>query len=659
MTKAFNTGDATRSFRFRRHKTYLKNVAKTELRFGLIPAFEIEQRKQAGKAFNVKTRIYTIDISRNCFLFAPMRKTLFPLIFSSMTLNTFALSVDYKISIQNPATHYAHVTMDIKDVKEKTIYVKMPVWTPGSYMVREFERNVEQVLANSDDASLTVQKTDKSTWKIENPKGLKHVRVSYRLYCFENTVRTSYIDSDHAFLLLTSALMYADRQGPGTLEIEYPETWTAISTTLPQVKPNHFTFENYDELVDSPIEIGNHRELRFEVAGVVHRVAMVGSNNCPTDKFTKDLEKICRTMYEIVGAHPCKSYLFIVHHVEEGGGGLEHANSNVVQMRRFAYSNKEQYLAFLSLCAHEYFHLWNVKRIRPAALGPFDYSRENHSKLLWVAEGITSYYDELAMYRAGFRTETEYLRILSGTFSATLNRKGAEVQSMHDASFDAWIKEYRPNENSINSQISYYMKGAAMAALLDIELLSATQGKQGLDHLMRYLYNEFYIQKQRGFSDDEFYAAIDHIAGKPIGFKTWAEETNNSETNARIAAILKKAACSIGNKAQENPYYTGISIESKGEKVLVRSVEGQSPAYGADIQAGDEIIAINGIRVRTQIDELIKSIGSGVKLSFLIARAGLIRTVEIAAVLSPKLELQITVDNGDDNILKAWLKKND
>jgi predicted metalloprotease with PDZ domain len=593
----------------------------------------------------------------NCYLFAAMRKVNLVLLLLILSIQTKAMKINYTIDIQNPNTHYALVKLEISEIKESRIVLKMPVWTPGSYMVREFERNIEQVSANSNKKNNTISKVDKSTWAIENKSTDKTIEVTYKVYCFENTVRTSYIDNDHAFLLLSSCLMYADKQGSGTLDINYPEAWTKISTTLIQSKPNLFLFNSYDELIDSPIEIGTHQVLKFEVEGVPHTVALVGKNNCPTDKFKTDLQKICSTMYQIVGKHPCKEYLFIIHHVEEGGGGLEHANSNVVQMQRFAYTNKDRYLNFLSLCAHEYFHLWNVKRIRPEALGPFDYSKENYTNLLWVAEGITSYYDELAMYRAGFRTESEYLRILSNTFSATINRKGAEIQSMHEASFDAWIKEYRPNENSINTNISYYMKGAAIAALLDIELLDATKGSKGLDHLLQYLYSEYYEKKQRGFTDNEFYDAVDYIAGKPLNFKSWAEETNTSETNQQIKNILKKVACSIENKVQNNLLYTGINTEQKGEKIAVKSIDAMSAAFGLDIQAGDEIIAINKIRIKTSLDEAIRLIGEGVKLDFIISRNGLIRDLTIVPVQNPKLDLSISIDKGDDPILLVWLKR--
>lgn len=572
----------------------------------------------------------------------------------------------YKIRIDNPNSHYAQVDITITGIKTKTLELKMPVWTPGSYMVREFEKNIDRVVAKAGQVKIndrviafsdkaSISKKDKNTWVVD-PKGETAVCISYPVYCFEPSVRTSYIDNDHAFLLLTSCLMYPEGfKGAGELQLEFPTSWTKVSTTLERIDQNHYRFNNYDELVDSPIEIGNHSELSFEVAGVPHKVAMVGRNNSQAETFKKDITKVCETMYNIIGAHPCKSYLFIVHHVEEGGGGLEHANSCVVQMPRFNYSNPDRYKAFLGLLAHEYFHLWNVKRIRPAALGPFDYSKENYTNLLWVAEGITSYYDELAMYRAGFISESDYLKALASTFSATLNRKGGEVQSMHEASFDAWIKEYRNTENSINNNISYYLKGSALAALLDIELLSATNGEKGLDKLMQYLYSEYYIGKQRGFSDDEFYAAIDKIAGKALNFRAWATGLNDASTMEKLAEVMKKAACTLKNRDNNNQYFTGITTEQKGDKLMVRWVEANSPAWKSGIQAGDEIIAVNDIRAKTSLDEVLKNSNS--PYQFLISRAGLIRTIALNTEKSQKYDLQLSIDKGDDVILKAWLKK--
>lgn len=570
--------------------------------------------------------------------------------------STYGITVNYTIDIKNPNSHYAKVSLEIKDHGGKITSVKMPVWAPGSYMIREFERNIDQVKATSDGKPLVITKTDKSTWAFKPGSKTAVIQIEYDIYCFENSVRTSLISNDHAFLIFSSVLMYADPQNQkGNVSFVFPEAWKKISCTLPKISNHTFSYSNLDELIDSPVEIGNHDIIEFEVAGVKHSVAMVGKNNCDYNTFKSDLSKVCSTMYNIIGAHPCKSYLFIVHHVEEGGGGLEHANSCVVQIPRFNYSSSDKYKSFLGLCAHEYFHLWNVKRIRPAALGPFDYSKENHTNLLWVAEGITSYYDELAMYRAGYMTQEEYLKTLTGSLNMTLNRKGAYVQSMHDASFDAWIKEYRPNENSSNNSISYYLKGSVLAALLDIEIVTATDGKKSLDDLMKHLYNEFYIKQNRGFTDDEFYNAIDVVAGKPIGFRTWAETPNNAETLQKITSIFKKINCQVTDVAKPNPLHTGITTEMKGDRMFVKSVEANSPAWLSDVQVGDELIAVNDIRIKGALEDIIKL--AGTEFNLLISRAGLIRTVTFKTAMSQRVDLNIKIENKDNPLFMKWLAK--
>jgi predicted metalloprotease with PDZ domain len=573
------------------------------------------------------------------------------------TTSMMAQTINYNIQIKDPNSHYATVKMEISGIKAKQINVKLPVWTPGSYMVREFSRNVGKSKAYSGNETLTVQKSDKNTWTIQNPKNLKSLTFEYEIYAFEAGVRTTYIDNDHAFILPTSCLMFVDGSigNKGQLKLEFPIAWHRVSTTLKRVSPYTYEFDNYDDLADSPIEIGNHDELTFNVAGVPHKVALVGENNCPKEKFTKDLKTICEGMLEIVGTHPSKEYLFIIHHVEEGGGGLEHSNSNVVQFRRYDYTNEQRYKSFLSLCGHEYFHLWNVKRIRPAALGPFNYNQENYTNLLWVAEGITSYYDELIMYRTGFWTQAEYLKSLSSSITATMNRQGAYHQSLHEASFDAWIKEYRPNENSINSQISYYLKGAVVAAILDIEIIKATNGQKNLDDLMKYLYNNFYLKQNKGFTDAEFYAAINTVAGKNIDMKYWVEQANSAEMLEKMQSVFSSIALQLDNTPNKNQNYTGIIIEIKGEKTLIKSVELNSPAMASGLQAGDELIAINNIRIKNNFEDLIKLNTSNSQENILISRAGLIKTISVTKIQDPKFNLTLKIKESTQ-LNAFWLK---
>lgn len=567
------------------------------------------------------------------------------------------MQVNYQIDISNPNSHYANVTIQIASNSEKSIAVKMPVWTPGSYMVREFERNIDKVNASNGAEVLEIVKSDKSTWLIKDTKGAKNITINYPVYCFESGVRTSYIDSDRAFFILTSCLMYVNNfeKNKGELTLKYPAIWQKVSTTLTVLGENHYSYNNYDELVDSPIEIGNHEEIKFVVKGVPHRAALIGLNNCPKEKFTVDIQKICETMTSIVGEHPCKEYLFFIQHVEEGGGGLEHANSCVVQMPRFNYAKPDRYTAFLGLLAHEYFHLWNVKRIRPEALGPFDYSKENYTNLLWVAEGITSYYDELALYRAGFHTKEQYFEALAGEFSATQNRQGAKTQCLHEASFDAWIKEYRPNENSINSNISYYTKGAITAALLDMEIIKATNGAKHLDDLMKYLYKEFYLKQGKGFTDIEFYAAINTVAGQPIDMKEWVLHVNDEKTVEKWNGVLANLECVLESKPSEVLNYTGINTESKGEKLIVKSTDAASPAVIAGLQAGDELIAINNLRVKGSLEEIVKNIGNS-SFSITVSRAGIVKTLQIQCVKNPKVAYKLIEKNSNNLFLSKWLE---
>ncbi len=303
----------------------------------------------------------------------------------------------------------------------------------------------------------------------------------------------------------------------GDLSIDYPVRWFSKATALDQASDDFiaereyteaelrnamgradFTYPNFDDLVDAPVQLGNFPVFKFDVNGVPHEVAMVGRNNADVEKLRDDMQLMCRTMAKVVNDHPCKRYTFIVQNVENGGGGLEHKNSTVLMMSRWAYTDAARYKGFLGLVAHEYFHLWNVKRIRPAELGPFNYRQENYTDLLWLAEGITSYYDEIALMRAGIVTSKEFLGTMAGYVNAHENRMGARVATISEMSHDAWIKEYRPNENSKNSTYSYYSKGVVVGFLFDAWIAASTKGSKHLDDVMQYLWRTHYKNKALG-----------------------------------------------------------------------------------------------------------------------------------------------------------------
>src|SRR5690606_38951696 len=339
-----------------------------------------------------------------------------------------------ELSFKEPQAHYVEVRMELSGFKEKYLDLKMPVWAPGSYLVREFPKNVESFSAESESKKeLASHKIDKNTWRVETESENKII-VNYRVYAFEISVRTSFIDASHAFLSPTGIFMYVDDliKQPVEVKVKPYEGWTKISTGLEAVggKANTFHASDFDILFDSPIEVGNQNIFEFEAAGVKHEVAMVGEGNYDEEQLKRDMTRIIEDETKVFGVNPNKRYVFIVHNYASGGGGLEHLNSTVLGASRFNYQNPNGYLNFLGLVAHEYFHVWNIKRLRPEALGPFNYNKENYTTNLWVSEGFTAYYDNLMLRRGGFYNEADYLKVLAADIEAVENRGGNLVQSL-------------------------------------------------------------------------------------------------------------------------------------------------------------------------------------------------------------------------------------
>lgn len=564
----------------------------------------------------------------------------------------------YHVSIPLPQTHYAEVSISISDVTTADLHFKMPVWTPGSYFIREFEKSVEGASATVDGHSVKIERPDKNTWKISGTKN-KNVQFSYRVYAFEASVRTSFIDADGAFLHNTSLLMYPEEllRTAGTLNLKLPESWKNVSTTLESDNAGNYIFSDYDELADSPIEAGNHEILEFTVMDVPHRVAMVGLNNCDSKKFTEDLKKMCETMAGIIGEHPCKQYLFIVKNVETGGGGLEHANSCTVMMGRWNWTDEKKYKGFLGLCAHEYFHLWNVKRLRPVELGPFNYSAENYTDLLWVAEGITSYYDELAMLRAGLTDREGFTEVLEGYINRLENRPGSKVLSLAQSSRDAWVKEYRPNENTANTAISYYSKGLVVAALLDAHICRLSKGEKNLDDLLRLLYKRYYKELNRGFTPEEFTKAASEIAGADLS--SFFEKHVYTTETPDYGKILSSAGLNVDAEISD-AYKLGITTAIDNGKTIIKEVTAQSTAWFGGLNVGDELISLNGTRVNNDADKILDIIGQPGIITAVISRSGIVREITMNAIPLKTVNYILSVNDSPGQYtpaLEKWLGK--
>src|SRR6202000_335192 len=370
--------------------------------------------------------------------------TLFSLILLVMNNNTGKAAentqISHTVTFPEAQAHYADIEMNISGLNQNTLDLKMPVWTPGSYLVREFSKNVESFSAEANGKALDAKKIRKNIWQITTT-GVSAIKVKYRVYAFELSVRTSLVDASHAFLSSSGVFMYPDGMlhHPSTVHIVPYKSWTKVSTSLEPVNGDPFILHSpdYDILFDSPIEVGNQDVFGFDAAGVKYEVAMCGGGNYDKERLKKDIAKIVEQETAIYGENPNKHYVFIIHNYAKGGGGLEHLSSTVLGASRDNYASDAGYHGFLSLVAHEHFHLWNVKRLRPFVLGPFDYDNENYTTDLWIAEGFTAYYQDIIVRRTNLYPVDNYLNVLANDINYVANQPGNKIQSLTDASYDA------------------------------------------------------------------------------------------------------------------------------------------------------------------------------------------------------------------------------
>lgn len=558
-------------------------------------------------------------------------------------------AITYVLSMPEPQTHYFEVEMQLKNVAAATnarkngyIDIKMPVWTPGSYLIREYAKNVEAFTALAGGKTVPSTKVSKNTWRVQT--GEDNLTIRYRVYANELTVRTSFVDIEHGYVTPAGMFMYHDalKNIPLRVVVQPYKTWKNVATGLEPVPGETFTYEapNLDILIDSPLEIGNHKTFTFTAAGVPHTVAMFGDVEYEEERLKADYKRICETTASVVGEHPCQHYTFIVQHIPPGGGGLEHLNSTTLETNRNAYSTEANYKRFFGLVAHEYFHLWNVKRIRPVALGPFDYENENYTHMLWLSEGCTSFYSEYIQMRAGFYTPTEYVGLVAGGITGVENQPGTRVQSVAESSWDAWIKGYRPNENSANSTISYYSKGSVLGHLMNLSILAGSNGQRNMDDLMRYLYNEYYKKLKRGFTDEEFRQAAEQIAGRKLD--AFFNVAVNSAEPINYNAYFEPVGMQLVNAAaQTQDGFLGTATVFSNGKTTITGVRRGSAAYTDGLNVGDEIISVDRVRVGDNLLGLIGNRRVGETLKVLVNRGGFLREIPVKLTQNPLVSYRL------------------
>lgn len=514
--------------------------------------------------------------------------------------------IHYLVAMPQPETHLFEVTLKLINHSSTILDLKMPVWTPGSYLVREYAKNLQYFAAFAEDKPLPWRKISKNHWQV-NTTGVSNLTVRYRMFANELSVRTNHLDTSHAYF--NGAALFFRLPGWENLPIQItvvpPRADWRVTTPLPSVGEQEYTFSaaDFDTLVDSPFEIGSHKSYYFEVLGKTHELAIWGEGNLQLQRVIADIQKIIAVEAEMFGGLPYERYLFLLHLFAQAYGGLEHKNCCSLIYQRFGFRSQEKYERFLQLVAHEFFHLWNVKRIRPQGLEVFDYEQENYTPSLWFCEGTTSYYDLLIPLRAGIYDARSYLNHLGKEITRFLTTPGRKVQSLAESSFDAWIKLYRPDANSNNSQMSYYLKGEMVSLLLDL-LIRARHGNQrSLDDVMRQMWRKF-GQPEIGYTPEELQEVCESVAG--VDLTDFFERYINSTDELPFNHYLQPFGLHLLAEREEEPYL-GIKVKTEYGREVIKFVEVGSPAQVAGIDPGDELLAIAGIKLTAhQLSDRLK-----------------------------------------------------
>jgi predicted metalloprotease with PDZ domain len=512
-----------------------------------------------------------------------------------------SLEIGYQVAMPQPTSHLFEVTLQIKGWEFDRLDLKMPVWTPGSYLIREYARHLQDFEAKQQFGPakpLTWHKVSKNHWQVETA-GVSDLTISYRIFANELTVRTNHLDSTHGYFNPAALCFYLPgfEQHPIQIAIAPPDPNWQVSTPLPSVAEQSYTFTaaNFDTLVDSPFEIGKHQIYDFEVMGKPHQWAIWGEGKVDMNAVIADTTRIIQVESDLFGGLPYDRYLFLLHLSSQGFGGLEHKNACTLNYSRFGLSSEDKYHRFMQLVAHEFFHLWNIKRIRPKALEVFDYDQENYTPSLWFSEGTTSYYDLLIPFRAGIYDARNFLSALSKEMTRFLVTPGRHVQPLSESSFDAWIKLYRRDANSDNSQMSYYLKGEMVSLLLDLLIRSRHQNQRSLDDVMRLMWQQF-GQDEIGFTPEQLQQAIASVAGTDLTdfFHHCLETTQDLPFDQYLEPFgLQLQAEDV----TALPPALGMMVKTEQGRELIKFVEYHSPAQQAGIDAGDELLAIDGLRV--------------------------------------------------------------
>jgi predicted metalloprotease with PDZ domain len=594
--------------------------------------------------------------------------------------------IHYSIRPSFPEAHIFSVTLMVKQPDEAGQVLSLPAWIPGSYMIRDFARHIVSIRASCEGEAVVLAKLDKLTWQAGPVCGT--LLVTYEVYAWDLSVRGAHLDTSHGFFNGTSVFMQVVGQEHTAVVvlIDKPEgidylPWKA-ATSMPERSVDRQGFgsyvaSNYQHLIDYPVEMGNYQELKFQVQGIPHRMAITGRCSVDVQRIAQDLQKICTHHAQFFGELPLTRYLFLTMVVGDGYGGLEHRDSTSLMCKRDDLPVKDMaeitkgYRGFLGLCSHEYFHLWNVKRIRPELLKRASLSQEVHTKLLWAFEGITSYYDDLALVRSGCIEPSSYLDLMAQTVTRVMRGTGRLKQSIAESSFDAWTRFYKQDENAPNAIVSYYTKGSLVAFGLDMLLRDVTNDVSSLDKLMRTLW-ERHGKPDIGVPEDGLEKLASELAGCDLSdyFNQAVHDTADLSLADWFASVgigyrLRPAKNQedwgghCDDPAENKPRQDiGVRYKQQGDMVVLTHVLDAGAAQAAGLAAGDKLVAIDGLQVSAvNLEPLVAQSGKGEEISVHAFRRDELMTFQLLPKVAPSDTCELRLLPDDECIGRQLLRR--
>jgi predicted metalloprotease with PDZ domain len=592
--------------------------------------------------------------------------------------------VRYSIIPKDPAAHLFEVTLTVDTPDPSGQRFMLPAWIPGSYMIREFARNIVRIAARANGRKVALKKTDKHSWQAGRCDG--PLVLTYEVYAWDLSVRTAHLDQTHAFFNGTSVFLQVigQEQVLHEVDIRRPEgaafaDWR-VATALPELDAERYGFglyqaANYDELIDHPVELGTFALATFRAHGVQHDVVITGQvPNLDLTRLCADLKKVCEAQIRLfepgTRRAPMRRYVFMTLAVGDGYGGLEHRASTALICSRAdlpVQGKKEMtdgYRTYLGLCSHEYFHTWNVKRIKPATFAPYDLQSEGYTSLLWLFEGFTSYYDDLMLVRAGLISEADYFKLLAKTANGVLRGSGRTRQSVAESSFDAWVKYYRQDENAPNAIVSYYTKGSLVGLGLDLTIRAATNGKKSLDDVMRALWErygrDFYSDGEsggRGLEEGDALAIFEEVSG--VSLKRFFDRHIHGTDDVALDKLFAPFGVTVADKRNGGKPSLGARTVKEGNECKLANVYEGGAAHRAGLSALDVLVAIDGLRVdASNLDALMSRYGVGDTVTVHAFRRDELMVFSVKLMADEAAQLTLTAETkpaAATRMRTAWL----